>query len=284
MTGDKEKLHSYNALEKEKNVSFGSETPAIIKGKGSIFLKEKVKARNVMYVDGLKHNLLSVSQMCDQGNEVVFRSNGCVVRELDIGETVIKVDEACKNPKQIKSTEDYDNEEDGGYFPTSNQNHIQEETNEAPEEDIMVEEKILSRYVHKNHPETQLLGEKEAGVQTRRTVTGTSSYLGLLSFVEPQNVKEVCKDECWVKAMDEELEQIEKNDTWELVPRPHDKNIIGSKWIFKNKLNENGEVITNKARLVCKGYAQQEGIDFEENFAPISRLEAIRMFIALPSF
>eukprot|EP00253_Pinus_taeda_P005329 PITA_05329 len=84
--------------------------------------------------------------------------------------------------------------------------------------------------------------------------------------------------------MNEELEQIEKNNTWELVPRPHDKNIIGTKWIFKNKLNENGEVIRNKAKLVCKGYAQQEGIDFEETFAPIARLKAIRMFLALSSF
>ena len=79
MTGDKEKLHSYNALEKEKNVSFGNDSLAIIKGKGFVVLKEKVKDGNVMYVDSLKHNLLSVSQMCDQGNEVVFRSNGCVV-------------------------------------------------------------------------------------------------------------------------------------------------------------------------------------------------------------
>eukprot|EP00253_Pinus_taeda_P003057 PITA_03057 len=90
MIGDKEKLHSYIALEKEKNVSFGNDTPAVIKGKGFVFLKEKVKAGNVMYVDGLKHNLLSVSQMCDQGNEEVFGSNGCVVRELDTGETMIK--------------------------------------------------------------------------------------------------------------------------------------------------------------------------------------------------
>ena len=69
-----------------------------------------------------------------------------------------------------------------------------------------------------------------------------------------------------------------------MVPRPNDKNVIGTKWIFKNKLNENGDVIRNKARLVCKGYAQQEGIDFEENFAPVSRLDAIRMFLALSSF
>eukprot|EP00253_Pinus_taeda_P006803 PITA_06803 len=81
--------------------------------------------------------------------------------------------------------------------------------------------------------------------------------------------------------MDEELEKIERNNTWELVPRPKDKKVIGTKWVFKNKLNENGEVIRNKARLVCKGYAQQEEIDFEEIFAPVARLEAIRMFLAL---
>jgi len=128
------------------------------------------------------------------------------------------------------------------------------------------------------------LGQKKAGIQTRRTIAEASSYLALLSSTEPQNVKEACKDECWVKAMDEELEQIEKNNTWELVPRPKDKNVIGTKWIFKNKLNENGEVIRNKARLVCKGYAQQEGIDFEETFSLVARLEAIRMFLALSSF
>jgi hypothetical protein len=61
--------------------------------------------------------------------------------------------------------------------------------------------------------------------------------------------------------MDEELDQIEKNDTWELVPRPKKKNVIGTKWVFRNKLNEDGQVTRNKARLVCKGYAQIEGID-----------------------
>jgi len=72
MTGDKEKLQSYSPLEKEKKVSFGNDTPALIKGKGSVQLKEKVKARNFMYVDGLKHNLLRFSQICDQGTEVIF--------------------------------------------------------------------------------------------------------------------------------------------------------------------------------------------------------------------
>eukprot|EP00253_Pinus_taeda_P022808 PITA_22808 len=90
MTGDKEKLESYTALEKGKKVSFRNDTPAAIKGKDIAQLKEKVKAGNVLYVDGLKHNLLSVSQMCDNGTEVIFRSDGCSVHDLDTGRTVIK--------------------------------------------------------------------------------------------------------------------------------------------------------------------------------------------------
>ena len=80
--------------------------------------------------------------------------------------------------------------------------------------------------------------------------------------------------------MEEELSQIEKNDTWELVPRPKDKNVIGTKWVFRNKLDENGQVTRNKAKLVCKGYAQIEGVDFEEYFSLVARMEAIRMILA----
>jgi hypothetical protein len=99
-------------------------------------------------------------------------------------------------------------------------------------------------------------------------------------MLEPKNFNEANKDDHWVKEMNDELDQIEKNNTWEMVQRPEGKNVIGSKWIFKNKLNEQGQVITKKARLVCKGYAQIEGLDFGETFAPIARLEAIRMFLA----
>jgi hypothetical protein len=79
--------------------------------------------------------------------------------------------------------------------------------------------------------------------------------LALLSHIEPSSIKEACKDEKWVKSMNEELDQIEINQTWELVPRPKDKNVIGTKWVYKNKMNEDGQVIRNKAILVCKGYA-----------------------------
>jgi hypothetical protein len=80
--------------------------------------------------------------------------------------------------------------------------------------------------------------------------------------------------------MNEELDQIEKNNTWELVPRTADKNVIRSKWVFKNKINEQGQIVKNKARLVCKGYAQVQGQDFDETFAPVEILEAIIMVLA----
>ena len=80
--------------------------------------------------------------------------------------------------------------------------------------------------------------------------------------------------------MQEELNQFEKNNVWKLVPPPEDKNIIETKWVFRNKMDEAGVVVRNKARLVAKGYSQQEGIDYDETFAPVARLEAIRIFLA----
>ncbi|KAK6151857.1 hypothetical protein DH2020_014492 [Rehmannia glutinosa] len=80
--------------------------------------------------------------------------------------------------------------------------------------------------------------------------------------------------------MQEELNQFERNKVWELVQRPTHQNVIGTKWVFRNKMNEEGSVVRNKARLVAKGYRQDVGIDFAKTFAPVARLEAIRMFLA----
>ena len=97
-------------------------------------------------------------------------------------------------------------------------------------------------------------------------------HLSLLSTVEPRNFEESKNDEHWIKEMEEEVSQIEKNETWELVPRPMERNVIGTKWVFRNKLNEKGQVTRNKARIVCKGYTQVEGIDFDETFSPMARM------------
>ncbi|CAM8980405.1 unnamed protein product [Rhodiola kirilowii] len=80
--------------------------------------------------------------------------------------------------------------------------------------------------------------------------------------------------------MQEELHQFERNKVWRLAPRSKDKNAIGTKWVFKNKMDDKGVVVRNKGRLVVKGYNQQEGIDYDETFTPVARLEAIRLLIA----
>jgi hypothetical protein len=159
--------------------------------------------------------------------------------------------------------------------------------NEEEEEETKHQDtQTPSRFVQKNHPENLILGDKNVKTQTRRKLASTYEQvnLSLLSKIEPECFAEASVDKHWVNAMEEELNQIEKNQTWELVPRPKDKNVIGTKWVFINKLNEDGKIVRNKARLVCKGYAQVEGIDFEETFAPVARLESIRMFLAFASF
>ncbi|GJS58786.1 retrovirus-related pol polyprotein from transposon TNT 1-94 [Tanacetum coccineum] len=101
-----------------------------------------------------------------------------------------------------------------------------------------------------------------------------------LTHVEPKNFKQALEHSCWIEAMQEEIHEFERLDVWILVPCPDNILIIPLKWIFKIKLDEYGDVLKNKARLVAKGYRQEAGIDFEESFAPVARLEAIRLFIA----
>ena len=84
--------------------------------------------------------------------------------------------------------------------------------------------------------------------------------------------------------MQDELAQFERLKVWRLVPNPRKAEPIGTKWIFKNKKDENGVVVRNKARLVAKGYCQQPGVDFDETFAPVARMEAIRIFLAYAAF
>ncbi|GJR46248.1 retrovirus-related pol polyprotein from transposon TNT 1-94 [Tanacetum coccineum] len=98
-------------------------------------------------------------------------------------------------------------------------------------------------------------------------------------IVEPKTYKDALTQSCWIKAMQEELNEFERHEVWELVPRPDKVMVITLKWIYKVKLNELGGILKNKARLVACGYRQEEGIDFEESFAPVARLEAIRIFL-----
>ncbi|GJY60131.1 putative ribonuclease H-like domain-containing protein [Tanacetum coccineum] len=105
-------------------------------------------------------------------------------------------------------------------------------------------------------------------------------YNSVLSKVKPKNFKSAITEDCWFQAMQDEIHEFDRLQVWELVPQPDCVMIIALKWIYKVKLDEYGDVLKNKARLVAKGYRQEEGIDFEESFAPVARIEAIRIFIA----
>jgi hypothetical protein len=119
---------------------------------------------------------------------------------------------------------------------------------------------------------------------TRRQLASFSEHHAHISMVEPKKVFEALEDYDWVEAMHDEINNFKRNNVWELVEKPKDcLNVIGTKWIFKNKQDSNGIVVRNKARLVAQGYSQVEGIDFDETFAPVARLESIRILLAYAS-
>ncbi|GJS15987.1 putative reverse transcriptase domain-containing protein [Tanacetum coccineum] len=163
---------------------------------------------------------------------------------------------------------------------------------------------IPTTRIHKDHPLDQVIGDLQSATQIRKmlknlkehgfisTIQQRTNHKDLqnclfayfLSQEEPKKVIHALKDPSWIEAMQEELLQFKLQEVWTLVDLPNGKRAIGSKWVFRNKKNERGIVIRNKARLVAEGYTQEEGIDYDEVFAPVARIEAIRLFLAYASF
>jgi len=138
--------------------------------------------------------------------------------------------------------------------------------------------------IYQDSVEVELVPEDdEQGLDAEAAEQGAEEELaGLLAVMEePTNFQEAEEDGNWMAAMESELHSINKNGTWELTTLPPGQKPIGLKWVFKLKRNSEGEVIKHKARLVAKGYVQKEGIDFEEVFAPVARLDTIRLILAM---
>ncbi|CAJ2635655.1 unnamed protein product [Trifolium pratense] len=150
----------------------------------------------------------------------------------------------------------------------------------APEQISATPKKGPSTRTQKNHPTDLIIGNPNQGITTRRTLDLVTNACFVSKF-EPKNVKEALTDEFWINAMQEELNQFKRNEVWDLVPRPENANVIGTKWVYKNKSDESGTVTRNKARLVAQGYSQIEGIDFDETFAPVAHLESIRLLLGV---
>jgi hypothetical protein len=132
--------------------------------------------------------------------------------------------------------------------------------------------------IQRNHPVDQILGDISKGVTTRSRLANFCEHYSFVSSIEPFRVEEALLD-LWVLAMQEELNNFKRNEVWTLVPRPK-QNVVGTKWVFRNKQDEHGVVTRNKARLVAKGYAQVAGLDLEETFAHVARLESICILLA----
>ncbi|GJW94488.1 putative ribonuclease H-like domain-containing protein [Tanacetum coccineum] len=166
---------------------------------------------------------------------------------------------------------------------------------------------IPTSRINPSHPSTLILGDPKTAVQTRSKVNKSSEAHAFVSYVqkqrrtnhkdfhhclfacflsqhEPKKISEALEDESWVDAMQEELLQFEIQKVWILVDLPYGKKAIGTKWVYRNKKDERGVVVRNKARLVAQGHRQEEGIDYDEVFAPVARLEAIRIFLAFASY
>nr|GFB74788.1 hypothetical protein [Tanacetum cinerariifolium] len=127
----------------------------------------------------------------------------------------------------------------------------------------------------KDHSLHKIISDPNSSVRIRGQLANPCLFSCLLSSIEPANGAEALRDADWVSAMQEELDQFARLKVWRLVPRPKGKSVIITKWIFKNKKDENSLVIRNKTRLVAVGYSQQEGIDYDETFALVARIEAI---------
>ncbi|GJX66561.1 putative ribonuclease H-like domain-containing protein [Tanacetum coccineum] len=162
--------------------------------------------------------------------------------------------------------------------------------------------------IYKDHPKGQILGDPTSAVQTRGKIQKASSaqqalvsyihkqnrtnhkdhqnclFACFLSQEEPKTISQALQDESWVEAMQEELLQFKLQKVWVLVDLPYGKKVIGTKWVFRNKRDERSIVVKNKARLVAQGFRQEEGIDYDEVFAPVARIEAIRLFLAFASY
>ncbi|GJV50837.1 retrovirus-related pol polyprotein from transposon TNT 1-94 [Tanacetum coccineum] len=135
----------------------------------------------------------------------------------------------------------------------------------------------------KNHPIANVIGEPSHSVSTRKRLQTDAMWCyfdAFLTSVEPKNFKQVMTELSWIDAMQEEIHEFERLQIWELVSCPDKVLLIKLKWIYKVKTSEFGGVLKNKARLVALGFRQEEGIDFEESFAPVARIEYIRIFIA----
>jgi Reverse transcriptase (RNA-dependent DNA polymerase) len=173
------------------------------------------------------------------------------------------------------------------------ESQVMQEEHNALNDDIGVEHILPPQYSNYevptdrkevfSHPLSNIIGDPREGVRTMSKMNKMIAHCAFVYQLKPKIFKDVNNDSYWIYAMQEELNQFERNQVWELVSRTNNRAIICTKWVFRNKLDENVIIVSNKARLVAQCYTQQAGIDFKETFIPVARLESIRIFLTYAS-
>ncbi|CAL9007919.1 unnamed protein product [Prunus brigantina] len=365
-SGDKRWFQTFSDKKVRGTVTFGDGKKAKVSGEGTVTAPGLPALHNVLLVENLTANLMSISQLCDDFGKVIFdeiecivstktgekvicgprsddncycamangishefsapitpQQNGVVERKnrvlLDMSRVMLNsanlakhfwaeaISSACytanrvylrpkskatpyelwkgkkPNVKQINDDDDLTGMQTehrcdqvqaaNDAFSITNSEDIHDTSSQTL--------RIGAKQVKRDHKPENIIGKLHDKMRTRSQDVEEISYLCYVSQIEPKNVKEAIVDNDWILAIQEELNQFERNDVWYLVPRPKDANVIGTKWIFRNKTDEKGKVIRNKARLVAQGYTQVEGLDFDETFAPVARLESVRLLLAI---
>ncbi|XP_073019860.1 uncharacterized protein [Primulina eburnea] len=247
MTGSRKYLIDY-VEQKCGRVTYGGGAKGKIVGKRTLNVEGLPKLHNVLHVEGLNSNLISISQLCDDNFLVKFdkhtckvfdEDNMCIMTDLEKKTAEDDVEDLLENPISL---EDADVAPDVSTSGTTRDTEVTESEEETHSDDDALDDgPNVQRKIQKNHPSSQIIG---------------NIFSCFISDFEPKNVDEALKDEFWINAMHDELEQFVRNDLWNLVPPPDHGNINGTKWIFKNKTDESGKIIRNKARLVAQGYTQ----------------------------
>jgi hypothetical protein len=170
-------------------------------------------------------------------------------------------------------------ENPGDSGPATDISQDSQENEDLIQQEVSDPHPRVQQSVQRDHPVDNILGSIHRGVTTRSRLANFCKHYSFVSMLEPLKVEDALGYADWVMAMQEELNNFTRNEVRSLVERPK-QNVIGTKWVFRNKQDEDGVVTKNKARLVAKGYTQVEGLDFGETYAPVARLEAIRILLA----
>ncbi|KAJ4718260.1 Retrovirus-related Pol polyprotein from transposon TNT 1-94 [Melia azedarach] len=281
--------------------SAGKGTISIPTSKGIKFIND------VLLVPNLDQNLLSVGQMMHKGYSLFFKDKACVISDSSGDKVVVvpmidksfiihwhsNISLACKtvvdkswlwhkrfghaNFKSLKLLQEKCLVDDMFAVNICNE-----------ELDVETTSSRVRRSDFQRDTAQEIDGVEEIDVQSTtdspvlRTCSLSDVYARCnVAVIDPSNFSEASNYEEWNVAMRDEIVVIEKNKTWELVDRPLHKQVVGVKWVYRTKFNADGSIHKHKARLVVKGYAQQQGIDYGDTFAPVARLDTIKLLIAL---